>query len=195
MNSIFYISYGLLWVLLVLEGTLLLLVYRHFGMMALGSGEGIERDGLAVGDMGLQVAGVTADGGEFTWSPVARQPQLVLFASAGCQPCEAVLPALAEMAVANSQIGVVAIVPGTKDSARAVVDKFHPPFTCIAENGSGAFNNWLVRVTPFGFIVDEKGKVLAKGLCNDPGRIGVLFERAGLDVQSTEQLRLQIQMT
>ena len=44
MTSIFYVSYIAMWMLLLIEGFLLLLVYRHFGLAALGTIEGVQRD-------------------------------------------------------------------------------------------------------------------------------------------------------
>ncbi len=49
MSTLFYVSYVALWVLLLTMGVLVLLLYRHFGMMSLGTLEGVQRDGLPIG--------------------------------------------------------------------------------------------------------------------------------------------------
>jgi hypothetical protein len=71
-------------------------------------------------------------------------------------------------------------IPGRQDNAEAVTNKFHPIFPCIAEDGSGAFNNYKVRTTPFAFVVGEDSRVRAKGLCNDAMRLQELLITAGL---------------
>jgi len=45
MSPVFYVSYGALWLLVLVLGVLVLLLYRHFGMMAMGTLEGVQRDG------------------------------------------------------------------------------------------------------------------------------------------------------
>lgn len=193
MSTVFYSSYVALWVLAVVEAILLLLVYRHFGMMALGSIEGVQRDGLPIGTQAPAIVGVTASGEDTRWEPTSERAQLALFASPGCEPCEQIIPALREIWSANQGLGIVSIVPGTAESARLLVDKFRPPFTCLADDGSGAFDNYRVRVTPFAFVVDQEGRVLAKGLCNSPDRIVQLFEQAQVQISIPISLKPRIE--
>jgi hypothetical protein len=80
----------------------------------------------------------------------------------------------------NGGLGVAAVVPGPRDEVARFVERHRPTFPCLAEDGSGAFTRYRVRVTPFGFVVGPDGRVLAKGLCSDQVRLRGLLEAADL---------------
>lgn len=182
MPTIFYVSYGVMWLLLVVIGVLLLLVYRHFGVMALGTLEGVQRDGLSIGEPAPAVSGVTPEGVDVQWSPQRKRPELVLFVAPECEACAKVLPHVSYLVNAPTgyNIPATAIVTGPRENAVKVMEKFSLPFPSIAEDGSGAFERYRVRVTPFAFVIGEDGLVLAKGLCNDAARLRELLMNGGL---------------
>jgi thiol-disulfide isomerase/thioredoxin len=181
MSTLFYFSYVALWVLLLTVGVLVLLLYRHFGVMSLGTLEGVQRDGLPIGSIAPAISGVTAAGQDTRWQPKQGQPQLLLFAAPDCEPCAAVLPHVERLTHAvNGGLGIAAVVPGPKDEVIRFVERYRPSFPCLAEDGSGAFTRYKVRVTPFGFILGADGRVLAKGLCGDQVRLRGLLEAADL---------------
>ncbi len=181
MSTLFYVSYAALWLLLLTMGVLVLLLYRHFGMMSLGTLEGVQRDGLPIGSVAPAISGITAAGQDTRWEPKRGQPQLLLFAAPDCEPCATVLPHVERLAGAvNGGLGIAAVVPGPRDEVARFVERYRPPFTCLAEDGSGAFTRYRVRVTPFGFVIGTDGRVLAKGLCGDQVRLRGLLEAADL---------------
>ena len=85
MSILFYVSYAALWLLLLTIGVLVLLLYRHFGVMSLGTLEGVQRDGLPIGSAAPPISGVTAAGPDTSWQPQRGQPQLLLFAAPDCE--------------------------------------------------------------------------------------------------------------
>src|SRR5438552_2473824 len=89
-----------LWVLFLVNFVLVLLLYRHFGLMSLGTLEGVQRDGLAIGAQAPDVVGVRPDGTDMTWSAPVRRASFLLFAAPDCEPCKAVLPGLDVLAEA-----------------------------------------------------------------------------------------------
>ncbi len=182
MSSVFYISYVAMWFLVMIEGVLLLLVYRHFGLVALGTAEGVQRDGLAVGDVAPPMSGITAEGEPVSWAPQPGHAHLLLFAAPECRPCAQVVPYINRLA-ARSDVDVALVVSGPQDGVARLVDKFHPPSSvaCLADDGSGVYKRYRVRVTPFAFIVGEDGRIRAKGLCSDPMRLRDLLAMGGLD--------------
>jgi thiol-disulfide isomerase/thioredoxin len=183
MGTLFYVSYVALWLLVLSGGVLILLLYRHFGLMALGTVEGVQRDGLPVGEVAPPVTAVTADGTTTTWTPARGQRHLVLFAALGCGPCAAVMPAVNRLAKAANghRIEVMAIVDGRPEDAAELKRQFALLFPCLAENGRGAVDRYRVRVTPFAFVIGEDGRVLAKGLCNEAARLRDLLVAGGVD--------------
>ena len=181
MSTAFYISYGALWVLVVVLTVLLLLVYRHFGMMTLGTMEGVQRDGLPIGEKAPSIYGIREKGTETNWQPPSDRSSVIIFASPDCEPCSVVLPAANRLSsMRKADLSVLAVVPGPVESAVRMADQYRLEFDCIAEDGSGAFEKYRVRVTPFAFVVGADGLVRAKGLCSDPMMLRDLLEAAGL---------------
>jgi peroxiredoxin len=181
MSTAFYVSYGALWVLVVVLAVLLLLVYRHFGMMTLGTMEGVQRDGLPIGEKAPSIYGVEPGSKERTWEPPSGRSSVVIFASPDCEPCSVVLPAANRLAtMRKSDLSVLTVVPGPVASADRMLEQYKLTFDCLAEDGSGAFDKYRVRVTPFAFVVGPDGLVRAKGLCSDPMMLRDLLEAAGL---------------
>ena len=183
MSTVFLVSYVALWLLLLAIGVLVLLLYRHFGVMSLGTLEGVQRDGLPVGAAAPALGGVTPDGRDVGWEPRRDEVDLLLFVSPDCGPCETLLPVVNRLAAlpAAQRLGITGIVPGPRETVARLAEKYRPPYLCLAEDGSGAFGRFRVRVTPFAFVIGADGRVLAKGLCSDPGRLQALFEAAGAD--------------
>jgi thiol-disulfide isomerase/thioredoxin len=181
MSGFMLVSYVALWVLVAVMAVLLVLLYRHFGMMSLGTLEGVQRDGLPVGSVAPTISGITAEGADKGWDPKTGRYQLLLFAAPDCEPCATVMPHVNRLGRSrDAGVDVAAIVPGPKSEAVRMVNRYDPPFTTLAEDGSGAFGRFRVRVTPFGFIIGPDGRILAKGLCGDIGRLGNLLHAAGL---------------
>lgn len=181
MSTAFYVSYGALWVLVVVLAVLLLLVYRHFGMMTLGTMEGVQRDGLQVGEKAPSIYGVQPAGDERVWEPAGNRPSVLIFASPDCEPCSVVLPAANRLAsMRRSDLDVLTIVPGPSESAARTAEQYKLDLDCLAEDGSGAFDKYRVRVTPFAFVVGGDGLIRAKGLCSDPMMLRDLLEAGGL---------------
>ncbi|MFM8593423.1 MAG: TlpA family protein disulfide reductase [Chloroflexota bacterium] len=180
MTGFWLVSYIALWILVIALGALLLLLYRHFGMMSLGTLEGVQRDGLSLGAEAPAISGITADGNDATWQPKSGSYQMLLFASPDCEPCSAIMPFAQQLANAKTNVKVASVVQGPKTEVVRMVDKHHPSFQTLADDGSGAFPRFQVRVTPFGFVIGPDGRILAKGLCSDPARMRMLLQSAGL---------------
>lgn len=74
---------------------------------------------------------------------------------------------------------------GPRETAKQLVQKFHPQFLSFADNGTDAFARYRVRVTPFCFVIGDDGLVRAKALCSDRLQLRDLLVAAGL--KSTAQ--------
>lgn len=171
-----------LWLLLLTNFVLVLLLYRHFGLMSLGTLEGVQRDGLPVGDPTPVVVGIRPDGVDTEWTPSSRRPSLLLFAAPDCGPCRDILPQVSALADAVPELELAVVTDGPVDRAKELADQISSErVTILAEDASGAFNNYRVRVTPFAFVIGQDGRVQAKGLCNDPLRVQQLLAAAGLE--------------
>lgn len=183
MSALFYVSYVALWLLLLALGVLVFLLYRHFGLATLGTLEGVQRDGLPVGEEAPSLHGLTDEGRVVNWIPEPGRSGLLVFAATGCAPCAAVLPAVNRLAAWRNGRGLVvtAVVVGSAEDAGQLSREFGLRFPCLAEAESDASARYRVRVTPFAFVIGPDGRVLAKGLCSDPVRLRELLAAAGED--------------
>ncbi|HET9849853.1 MAG TPA: TlpA disulfide reductase family protein [Candidatus Dormibacteraeota bacterium] len=180
MSMLFYVSYAALWILLVATALLLLLLYRHFGLMALGTVEGVQRDGLPLGEEAPPLSGVTSDGKNVQWSPL-HGPKVLLFGAPGCGPCAKILPYFNALQGLHRDLDMTVFVAGPAQNAEALMAKYDLSTRCIADDGSDAFGRFRVRVSPFGFVLGADGRIRSKGLCSDAVRFRELLSSGGLE--------------
>jgi len=181
MSAGLVVSYAILWVLVCVLAVLVLLLYRHFGLMALGTADGIDRDGLAVGERGVTLSGVTGDGAEFLFEPSSTASTLLLFAAADCEPCLNIFPTVQTLRRLAPGMRVVAVEKGDSEEALRIHAKVGPGIAVFADDGNGAFEKNRVRVTPFAIMFDADGRVVAKGLTSDTDRLRRLLSAGGED--------------
>jgi thiol-disulfide isomerase/thioredoxin len=156
--------------------------------MTLGTLEGVQRDGLGIGEHAPPLSGITASGEVVHLSPGEGRPSLLFFAAPGCGPCEKVLPILNQLVGRDGSaldVDVATIVRGPVMNVQEIDERHRPPYFAFAEDGSGAFEQYRVRVTPFAFVVGDDGLVRAKGLCSDPRLLASLLAAGGLDASAT----------
>lgn len=181
MTRLFMVSYAVLWILVVMMALLLLLVYRHFGPMAMSTGAGHERDGLPIGREAPSISGVDRDNNRVHWTPAKGRHSLVVFVAPGCGPCEEIAPYLGALAQAVDQsVQVVAVAAGRGEEVQALEASTGHQALCIADDGSGAMSQWEVRVTPFALLVGPDTRVVTKGNCSNPALLRRLLDSAGL---------------
>jgi thiol-disulfide isomerase/thioredoxin len=170
----------------VFLSVLVLLIYRHFGLMAMGTSEGVQRSGLAIGKTAPEIQGVLGSGVETTLFPGNDGPSLLLFASPGCEPCEEVMPSVVLLAERLGDLHVTVTIPGREEDASSFEETYGSGLHVLAEDGSGAFERYAARVTPFAFVVGEDRLIRSKGLAANPQMLLSLFRSAGVLDQQVE---------
>lgn len=185
MPTMFYVSYGTGWALLLVEIVLLFLVYRHFGLISLESA-GAQNDGLPLGTEAPEITGVTAEGEPMSRRLANGKAHLVAFVSPECAPCAQVMPHINTLAqAAADKLDITLVVRGAYDTAQRMRERFDTPCVCVAEDGHQVFERYGVQVTPFAFLVDAEGRIRAKGICNGQLRLRNLLTAGGLKVSPT----------
>jgi peroxiredoxin len=180
MSAAFVASYIVLWTLALLLSLLVLLLYRHFGLQAMGTFEGVSRTGLRIGEEAPPVSGNSLDGrGVTVWTKPIRS-SLVVFGSSGCRPCEVVVPDLDFLARRVDAESIVVITQNDDDHA-AFVKKYRPSFRTLSDAGVGTSRAYQVKVSPFAFVVGPSGRVLAKAVISDRQKLMNLLRTGGLD--------------
>lgn len=180
----FIASYVVLWILLLGVSVLVLLLYRHFGLMAMDSLPGVQRDGLPVGEEAPEIDVITPEGRLVHVTPGESAPTLLLFAAPHCAPCKEVAPYVSRLhalSAVRHGLDVVVIARGGADVATTLSESFGGSTPAFGDNGNGFFDDYRVRVTPFAFVVDLERRVRAKGLCGDARRLRELLAGAGME--------------
>jgi methylamine dehydrogenase accessory protein MauD len=178
MEGIWLVSYLVLWLLVLVMGVLVFLLYRQLGIMYLGSAEGVSRDGLDKGAKAPDFRLSDQYGNTHALSQYRGKPVVLLFGSPHCNPCRTLLPQLHDWAKAHPETAVLWLnATSEEESLKFVSDTGatlpvlpHAPETNLMDR-------YRVRVTPFMFLLDEGGVVRTKGLVNT---------RAGLDLYYKE---------
>jgi len=183
MPVFFYISYTALWLLVLILSVLVLLLYRHFGLATLGTAEGVQRDGLPIGEKAPPFSGLTVQGELIAWEPSHNHITLLGFISPDCSPCARILPYIKQLEKTKHDIDIVLVTSGPLATITSVVNKFRLPATILsmADDGSGAADTYRVRVSPFAFVIGKDRQILGKGLCDRPERLQTLLEAGGVD--------------
>jgi len=130
----------------------------------------IEDEGLAVGSEAPQVAAYAREQ-EYHLSFLGRT-SFVAMGLLGCRPCEELLvvaashPATAHMRLVYlSDADHVEVDPQVR--ARWEIYRLH--------NGDAARREWRAPVSPYFHVVDERGRVRAKGVANRPDHLDRLL--------------------
>ncbi len=177
MDTPWLISYIVLWLIVLALGLLVLLLYRQLGIMYLGSAEGVSRDGIDKGATAPDFALTDQYGNPQRLSDYRGRPALLLFGSPHCSPCRTLMPQLHEWARAHPEVGVVWLNAASEEESLKFVSELGATLPVAPYTPeSKLMDRYKVRVTPFMFLLDEKGVVRAKGLANTKSGLDLYYK-------------------
>jgi thiol-disulfide isomerase/thioredoxin len=170
--SVFDASYAVLWMLFCVLAVMVLLMYRHFGIIAIDSTEGHSRDGVAVGARAPSIPlDVTEHGA------LSAKAHVVLFASASCGPCQEILPHFAELGRRyGATLNIIAVTPATDAEALRGRAK---TLQVVGDTDSAIAQAFGVNVSPFAFLIDRTGTVQSKGIVSEVSHLRRLLREGG----------------
>jgi hypothetical protein len=181
MSPLFWTSYAVMWVLLVVLAVLLLLIYRQFGLMIMPGGQRISYGGL---DIGAQAPVLPLRIGNrkeaaYDWSATddgsAHEATFALFAMPNCPLCNALAGDSTTAVMTLSHPGVQFMwVDGGREPSHSLPA---PWITAFSSHGE-AHSTMEIPGTPFAYLISPGGEVIAKGLINDPADIEMMLGRA-----------------
>lgn len=142
-SGLFYASYIALWVLVILMAAIMVVLLRHFGLVTMGTLDGVQRDGLEVGATAPQISAVTAGGAPYRLDANTHKARFLLFGATECEPCGKVLPYVAMLSEAmRSDLDVTVVVPGPPSAAALMGRELNRPvpesLNIVADEDSGA---------------------------------------------------------
>jgi methylamine dehydrogenase accessory protein MauD len=180
-TTAFWFSYVLLWVLVVMLGLLVVLMYRQFGLAFMRPAERMNMQGLDVGSRAPAFALVDHVEREHEIALGARAGEhagtAVVFALPTCQICAGLASSLASL---PSDYRDVRFVWVDGESSRPPKRELSgvPGWLAGTAPGDRIHRQWDVSGVPFCFVVDRDGRIAAKRLVNARNDVAALLESA-----------------
>lgn len=176
METSFVISYIVLWLIVLSLSVLVVLLYRQLGIMYLGSAEGVSRDGLDRGTTAPDFNLADQYGNQQRLSAYRGRPVMLLFGSPHCSPCRTLMPQLHDWARSHADVGVLWLNAASDAESLKFVSELGATLPVVPYTPeSKLMDRYKVRVTPFMFLLDEKGVVRAKGLANTKSGLDIYY--------------------
>lgn len=186
------ISTILLWIAVATLTVLIVLIYRHFGLLYIGSRDRVAMTGLSVGAAAPTAPSVLLDNklSSLQWdAPGEGRATMLVFSIPPCPLCAELIPHLNEFVEGWGQLADLVLVerdlPGLVGNPRDLpIDR---RWTYSLSEGGALHDAFDVEATPFAFLVSTSGRVLAKGLVNTVRHLSGLMESA-LEAESGQLL-------
>ncbi|MGC4934561.1 redoxin domain-containing protein [Gordonia sp. DT30] len=120
------------------------------------------------------------------------RPQLLLFTAPTCTTCKSLLPGVKAMAKGEGEgLDIVIISDGTPEEHAAFLSGTRIGEELSYVDGRDVGIAYQVGTTPFGVILDEHGKIRAKGLCNHMAQVESLLNALETNTPTLQHLHRQ----
>ncbi|EME64091.1 MULTISPECIES: redoxin domain-containing protein [Rhodococcus] len=119
------------------------------------------------------------------------RPQLLLFTAPTCSTCKSLLPGVRAMAKAERDLDIVIVSDGTSEEHRQFLAGSNIGTELSYVDGRDVGIAYQVGTTPYGVILDEHGKIRAKGLCNHMAQVESLLNALETGTPSLQHLHEQ----
>lgn len=157
-------------ILTLINSVVLLVVMRHFGVIAIETTIGHNNDGLRVGTRLPNLVGSDSDDAPLDIRPAIGK-WVVIAAHPTCALC---VQLLKDLRASPVRVGAIVVTDGNGDDCRLLED-VGPPGQYVADKM--AFARLQVEVTPFVYVVNN-GRVASKGLASSSKRVAQLISQA-----------------
>lgn len=176
-----------LWVVVAVLSVLVVLLYRQFGLLYLGSRNRIALTGLDVGSSAPSDIAVEVERRLVNWDWRAAgsgRATLTIFAVARCPLCDKLVPDLNSFADKWGElVDVLFIEKGPLPDGPTHDLATRTAWTYAVTPDGDLHDAFDVEATPFAFLISSSGTVLAKGLVNTTqhleGVIGLALDERG----------------
>lgn len=185
MSGFLFVSVIALWVVALAIGFLLLGALRALGLltwrldqMEVMRPSRIGREGLKVGKKAPDFALPSAGGGERSLGDFAGRKVLLVFTQSGCGPCHAIVPELNRLHD-RGEHQVLVVNNGEPGAMREWVAETKARFPVLGQEKFAVSKRYEVFVTPFAFLIDERGVITSKGIASSRQYLGYVLTGAG----------------
>lgn len=169
MSTLFWLSYIMLWLLVIPLVILNLVLFRQLGIMIMGTARGVNQSGIPIGHKIPQVAAFRLKGEEWSTVELLGSPSLMLFGSPTCKECAEIMPDFKRIAEIN-EVKPILLLFSTAEFAAEYVRKINYTDEVMLVNPDLA-NQLDVQVTPFAYAIDRNGIIKHKGLVNSKDQL------------------------
>lgn len=180
MNSFFWISYTVLWLLIVPLLLLNLILFRQLGIVVMGTARGVGQSGLPVGKSLPNVSSITTEGKPWSTDLIKSTPSLLLFGSPTCKECADIMPDLEKVA---KKFGITPtlLLFADIDSAKEYANKLNLKFD-VVQISHEMGHKLDVEISPFAYGVDSYGVIRGKGLVNELSQLESIARSAVMKI-------------
>ncbi|MFZ3591776.1 methylamine dehydrogenase [Bacillus sp. DJP31] len=169
MNTLFIISYIILWLLIVPLIILNLVLFRQLGIMVMGTARGINDSGVPIGKKLPFFESYNLEGVRWNLGNEVGKPSLFLFVSPRCTECKKILPDFIKI-TSIYKVNPILFIFAEKEEAREYIKKIGYKGQSLIISHEQAMS-LDVSATPFAYAIDSEGIVKEKGLVNTYGHI------------------------
>jgi hypothetical protein len=174
------VSVIVLWVIVLVLSVLVVLLYRQFGLLYLGSGGRVRVQGLVVGERFANTPPVFVDGHAETidWTAAGEgRGTLVLLTHVTCPLTESILPTLNAWSFLWDMVDIWVVDRKFADSEQRIVPTERQ--WTYATSPDGSFHRALdIDVSPYAYLFDINGVVQARDIVGDAQGLTQLLESA-----------------
>jgi methylamine dehydrogenase accessory protein MauD len=185
MNTLWMVSYLLLWVVVLFLGFLLLGALRALGLLRwrLVQLEAITpsrvgRSGLKPGKKAPDFTLPCVSGGEVSLHDFAGRRVFLVFTQSGCKPCHRIVPELNRLQ-RGGEVQVLVVNNGEMEASRQWAAEARVNFPVLVQEHFSVSKRYEMYATPFAFLTDEQGVIASKGIINTGQHIGFVLSGAG----------------
>lgn len=150
----------------LIEGALLIVLYRQVGLHLLRRSEAIARDGLKVG-ASLPAAIRSAVTQALDAPGLTGRPLLMVFSRPFCHACTKLWPELVKFSDSHDDVDIVVVMAAEQVESDHYKRTQALPFAFVADPKERMFDQCIVRATPFAIAFDERLVVTRKALVNN----------------------------
>jgi thiol-disulfide isomerase/thioredoxin len=174
-SFLFWFSYAALWVVVITIACATLLLYRYQGFQFLATTpEGRKMQGPGVGKPLSRFTAHVLDSPDVEVGITGADAQVLVFAAAGCRPCQAVMPPFGAFADEyGSRVDAIVVYRGSESDARTATRDMTRKVRVVPDETGEVHSRFRIINTPFVVVVDRFGVVRESGY---PTRANNYFE-------------------
>jgi methylamine dehydrogenase accessory protein MauD len=148
----------------------------HYEQLHTTTPRRIGRDGVLPGKTAPDFTLPSLDGGKRSLSDFAGHRILLVFTQQGCGPCHQLLPVLPRFQ--SHDLQVLVVNNGQIDDTETDWKRLTPQIPVLFQEKYEISKRYEILSSPFAFIIDEAGRVVAKGVVNSSQHLQLLQDEA-----------------